>query len=94
MPLTQVENELRLRARDLIQRGHLPAVVPSKMWGGHGSAQCCSLCDKPIQPDEIEYEINAGVQQNLRTYRFHFMCHAAWQFECARREYLDKHQKP
>jgi hypothetical protein len=93
MPLTQVENELRLRARELIQRGHLPGTAPSKMWGGNGSGQCCSLCGKPIRPDEIEYEIEDGFQQNIRTYHFHFLCHAAWQFECARKRFLDQQQQ-
>jgi hypothetical protein len=89
MPLTELENQLRLRARDLIQRRQLPGNEPSGMvWGGSGSGEPCSLCGQCIMPDQVEYEVDS----QGRTYRLHFMCHAAWQFECARKLHLDKQQ--
>ncbi|HET9390344.1 MAG TPA: hypothetical protein VFO44_11915 [Steroidobacteraceae bacterium] len=85
MPLTHLENQLRERARALIEQGLLPASSPTKTFGGYGMGESCSLCGKPVPPPEVEYEVvyNRGI------YRFHFMCHAAWQFEQARREHLD-----
>jgi hypothetical protein len=86
MPLTQLENELRLKARALIDEGKLPARSPERTWGGYGTAQSCSLCGQEIGSGDVEYEVRDNA---ARDYRFHFMCHAAWQFECARREHLD-----
>ena len=84
MPLTQLENELRARARTLIEQGALPAHSPSSTYGGYGSGGRCSLCGVPIARTEVEYEVAYGND----AYRFHFMCHAAWQLEQARREHL------
>jgi len=89
MPLTQLETELRLRARTLIQEGSLPGSVPDRAWGGHGTEQPCSLCGRLITHKELEYEIESDSGGSRHVYRFHFFCNAAWQFECARQEYLD-----
>jgi len=86
MPLTHLENQLRARARALIEQQLLPSISPTKTFGGYGRGEPCSLCGKPIPTSEVEYE----VEYDKEIYRFHFMCHAAWQFEQARREYLDK----
>lgn len=85
MPLTELENELRSHARTLIEQRLLPASSPLKTFGGYGIGEPCSLCARPIPSPEVEYEVVYG----QASYRFHFMCHAAWQFEQARREYLD-----
>ena len=92
MPLTKLENQLRLQARELIQQGHLPGVEPSQLWGGPGTGQRCSLCGDAINSNDFEYEIEQRANGDARTYRFHFMCHAAWQLECARKAHLDKQQ--
>jgi hypothetical protein len=90
MPLTQIETDLRLRARDLIETGRLPATIPDRTWGGNGSGQPCSLCGKYIHANDVEYEFEIGDSIDPTTYRFHFMCHAAWQFESARQMHLSK----
>ena len=41
------------------------------------------LCEKPIQPDEIEFEVES-IEVAVRTLRFHRVCHYAWQLECDR----------
>jgi hypothetical protein len=90
MPLTKLEQALRLAARERIASRQLPSGGLSRMWGGYGTGQLCALCDKPIQPNEIEYEVEhpgAAVQ----TFRFHIVCLSAWQLECARDDYLMKH---
>lgn len=86
MPLTALESELRHLARDRIQQGRLPHVVPSRAWGGRGSDAPCSLCDKVIGKDDVEYEVESVAGGTPVIHRFHFLCHAAWQFECARHE--------
>lgn len=90
MPLTAKETELRLRARVLIQEGLLPRRPPEKTWGGYGLGKVCSLCSQPIQQTDVEYEVQDDDIHAPGTYRFHFMCHAAWQFECARQDHLDR----
>jgi hypothetical protein len=54
------------------------------IWGGNGDGQLCSLCRRVISHEQIKYEMDVGGA----TYRFHSMCHAAWQFECARAEHI------
>jgi hypothetical protein len=89
-PLTQIEADLRLQVRAMIDTGRLPAALPHRTWGGNGNGQPCSLCGKYIHPNEVEYEIEMSDSADQPTYRFHFMCHAAWQFESARKMHLNK----
>jgi hypothetical protein len=63
------------------------------MWAGHGTGQLCALCDKPIQRDEVEYEVEHHRLDDeiAQTSRFHIVCQSIWQLECARADYLVKH---
>ena len=89
MPLTNIEDELRVIARECIASGRLPCDPALQMWGGYGTDQLCSLCGAPIQRDEIEYEVQ--VKGGRRELRFHMLCQSVWQLECARDDYLKKH---
>ena len=89
MPLTELENALRPIARERIAKGQLPRQEPSRMLGGPGSGQLCSLCDKPIERYQIEYEIEHR-ETAVQTFRFHTVCQSVWQLECARDDYLRK----
>jgi hypothetical protein len=40
------------------------------------------LCDVVIRSDEVEYEIETSDAPGRRQYRFHFLCHDAWQYAC------------
>lgn len=91
MPLTKLEQELRPVARERIATGQLPCAAASRMWGGYGTGQLCSLCGEPIQPEEIEYEIEHDDAAAVRALRFHVVCQSVWQLECARADYLKKH---
>ena len=82
MPYDRLDHELRPKARELIQEGHLTCAPPLRVWGGYGSDLRCSLCEKPIRSDDIEYEIEQPGAASVTIYRFHFDCHAAWQLEC------------
>ena len=90
MPLIELENALRPIARERIAKGQLPRQEPSHMWGGPGSGEFCSLCDKPIEPYQLEYEIEQR-EATVETFRFHSVCLSIWQLECARDDYLRKH---
>ena len=87
MPLTKIENELRTQARSLIAEGRLPGAPAVRTYGGYGAGGICSLCSQPIKPEEVEFEIEHTTLQG-GPFRFHFLCHAAWQFECARYNHL------
>jgi hypothetical protein len=85
MPLTQHELELQAAAVDLIRRELLPSEVPKSIWAFQGTGKLCSLCRKPIDPLEMEYELEAPVGGGTTsTFRFHLRCHAIWQLEVAR----------
>jgi len=86
MPLTQLETELRLVARDRISKGQLPSAPPIRMWGGEGTGSPCSLCDKAIE--EAELEIEQRINGKVRTYHFHVLCESLWQLECVRKPHL------
>jgi hypothetical protein len=80
MPLTALEAQLRAHIRALIESKELPCEVPARMWGGNGSGEICSVCGKPIGPEELEFEYAI----ETRTLRFHRLCHGLWQIECER----------
>ncbi len=93
MPLTELEAHLRPIARGRIEEGVLPCEGPHKMWGGKGSGTPCSLCDQPIAPNEVEYEVELS-RAAIRRLKFHIVCESIWQLECARKHYLSKHASP
>ena len=80
--LRKLERELRPIARERLAKGQLPREADARLWSGFGTGQPCSLCDKPIQPGEIEYEVL--VEAVVQALRFHRVCHYAWQLESAR----------
>jgi len=80
----QPETELRRVARDRMAKGQLPRVVPFQMWGGKGAGRLCALCDKAIEPDEMELEVEQRIDREIAPLRFHVACHSLWRFECVR----------
>jgi len=83
MPSDRIEQDLEQRAQQRISEGRLPATTHYRTWGGSGSNEPCALCDVVIRSDEVEYEIETLEAPGLRQYRFHFLCHDAWQYACA-----------
>lgn len=81
--LTRLERELRPLARKRIATGRLPREELTGAWVTCATARLCSLCEIPIEPEELDYEIErvGGAAQTLR---FHRVCHYAWQLECER----------
>jgi hypothetical protein len=91
MPYNYLENELRGKARELITNGRLPCQQTMRIWGGHGTGeQVCSVCERVISSDEVEYEIEHESGGTTHLSRFHVLCHAAWQVECARKETIEE----
>jgi hypothetical protein len=88
MPSSGLEDELRVRARERIREGRLPCITHYRTWGGRGSNEPCALCDSVIKRDEVEYEIELLDAGSARLYRFHFLCHDAWVYECAQQSGL------
>lgn len=86
MPLTDLQEALRPIARERIAKGQLPCERPSRMLGGPGSGQRCSLCDKPIEHYQIEYEIELKEAR----FRFHTVCQSTWELECGSDDHLRK----
>jgi hypothetical protein len=76
-----LEKELRPIARERIANGKLTCLVLRRVGDGCGTERLCSLCDKPIESDEFEYEIES-IEAAAQTLRFHRVCHYAWQLEC------------
>jgi hypothetical protein len=52
--------------------------MPATVWGGPGSGERCSLCNRRIEIYEIEFEYT----HKNRDLRFHRACHTIWQEEC------------
>ena len=74
---------LHVRAKERIRSGELPMYGPSRRFAGKGSTARCSLCDEPILPSEIEYELEfVGAEPSDRTVIwFHSQCEAIWDEE-------------
>jgi hypothetical protein len=78
------EAALRASARAAVQQGKLPAVAPTRTWGGPGVGAACSVCELPITRNEQEFEIqfeHDGDSPGLDKFHVHIRCFAAWEFE-------------
>lgn len=75
------EHELRLEVRRRIADGRLPREPQLNLWAGTGDGQLCSLCDRVIDSQQIEYELQFAAGTEV-VHRFHRICHQAWELEC------------
>lgn len=76
------EAEIRSRARRSINEGRLPVMLVRNLAGGYGSGEPCWVCGEKITSSQVEYEVPA---ERERLMRFHLICYAEWQLECAQR---------
>jgi hypothetical protein len=81
---TLPEEELHERALTLIKEGRLPANPPNQVWGGYGKGVHCSLCDQPIQPEQVQMEVEFSDDGKRSSFVFHLVCESVWLRECAR----------
>jgi hypothetical protein len=68
--------------RDVIRRKLDDSTLPSDgppgtINAGHGSGKTCDACGDPIEPTQVEYEMN--YPQERRTFRFHLGCAGLWE---------------
>jgi hypothetical protein len=77
------EEALRREARRRVAEGRLPCEAQQYLWAGAGEGQPCSLCDRPIGAQQIEYELQFKAAP-VAMVRFHRICHQAWELECIR----------
>jgi hypothetical protein len=78
------ESMLREKARAVVQSGKLPARAPDRTWGGPGVGAACTVCERPVTKDEMEFEIqfeHDGSNPGLDKFHVHIRCFAAWEFE-------------
>jgi hypothetical protein len=78
------EPRLREQARAVIQSGKLPSRSPDRTWGGPGVGAACSVCEKPVTKDQLEFEVQFardGDNPGLDKYHVHIRSFAAWEFE-------------
>jgi len=67
--------EHRLRqVLDAISSGRLPPHIPRTYWGGLGAGHMCSVCERPIECEQLEAEIRDQGQ----SFHLHIQCMAAW----------------
>ncbi len=76
------EATLRKLARDALEKGVLPGGEPHRTWGGPGSGGFCAVCERPIERDQTEFELQFGRDDlGEANPRLHLRCFAAWEFE-------------
>jgi hypothetical protein len=79
------ETLLRRKIYEAIQAGKLPYRLPEQAWGGPGCGGACAICEKRIEPDEMEYEFelaegyNSSGEDNPHV---HVQCFLAWERVC------------
>ena len=56
----------------------LRSAVPGRMWGGKGCGAPCDYCRVLVSADEIEYEVEARLEDESLILHFHPRCHDAW----------------
>jgi hypothetical protein len=56
----------------------LRRAVPIRMWGGKGSGVPCDFCRVQVGPDDVEYEVEAKLDDFTVMLHFHPRCHDAW----------------
>jgi hypothetical protein len=73
MDLANLRGVIRRKLDD----GALPTKPPNKMYAGHGSGATCDACGDPIQPAQVEYELNYPDEH--RAFRLHLSCAGLWE---------------
>src|ERR1700730_1854423 len=65
-------------AREVLERRGLPVGRFVRLWGGSGTQCPCEACERIIEPDEVEYELEFSDGTNSITLRLHRECWENW----------------
>ncbi len=81
------ESVLRARAREAMKAGKLPDCGPEQVLGGLGSGQPCAVCDKTVEMEDVELELQFASDRDSRPTHCHVhaRCFTAWELERRRR---------
>jgi hypothetical protein len=54
---------------------NLPPGGEGRIYGGRGQGTPCTLCGTPIEPSQIEYEVEWSNAEGLKRSHFHLACY-------------------
>jgi hypothetical protein len=75
---------LRVKAREAIRTGRLPARRPDRTWSGPGVGFSCAVCERLVRRHDREVQIRlstAWPRARIGTFHVHLRCFAAWEFK-------------
>ena len=72
---------VREKAREALRARTLPTRGADRMWGGRGEGAECSICNLPVQSDELEFELEYILADGLAKHHVHVHCFTAWERE-------------
>jgi hypothetical protein len=76
---------------ETIRSGKLPDRCAERTWAGRGCGASCAICGRPVNADELEYELEFVTHDDGKqptAYHVHNACFWAW--ECERRKLASK----
>jgi len=56
----------------------LRSAQPGRMWGGKGCGAPCDFCRVLVSADEVEYEVEALLEDESLVLHFHPRCYDTW----------------
>jgi hypothetical protein len=56
----------------------LRRALPGRMWGGKGCGAPCDFCRVLVSAEEIEYEVEASLDNETLLLHFHPRCYDTW----------------
>jgi hypothetical protein len=74
-------SSLLQKAREAIKAGKIPSRWLVRVYAGSGSGVCCAICDRPVEPNQTEFELDfaqdpGGPEASARVHR---ECCLAWE---------------
>jgi hypothetical protein len=68
---------------ETIRSGRLPDRCAERTWAGRGCGASCVVCSRPIDPGELEYELEFITADDAKpaVYHVHNVCYWAWETE-------------
>lgn len=89
------EPALREHARRALQQDKMPNRQPDRLWGGPGVGAPCTVCDKPVSKNEMEFEVQFSIDgiaaPHFVVFHVHVRCFSAWELV---RSKVDGHRPP